>query len=204
MGAALLAGALPAGAAKVYCCQDDRGRRICGDVLPAQCEGKAYREMVPGGRSVEHAAPLSAAERARIAAEEQARKEEAERLAAERVRNQALLESYGDASDIDRRRDREVAEIERTIVISQEQLAELSKRRARFQQDLEFYKGQPLPAEMERQQEALDKEEKSLLDSIERRRKEQESIRSKYADERKRYDALRAERDGTAAAKPAR
>jgi hypothetical protein len=186
----------PASAAgSMYCCQDEQGRRVCAGHLPLACHGRAYREIMPGGRIVEHAAPLTAAQRAEKEAKERIRKEEETRLAAEKARNLALLESYGDASDIDRRRDREVAEIERTIAVSTEQLADLAKRRLRLDRELEFYQGQDLPPDLREQKQALDREQTLLDESIQRRREEQEGIRSKYAEERARYDALRAEQD---------
>lgn len=176
----------------MFCCHDEQGRRVCAGHLPLACHGRAYREILSGGRVIEHAAPLSAAQRAKKEAQEKARQEEQARLLAEKARNQALLESYGDASDIDRRRDREVAEIERTIVISTEQLSDVSKRRERLNRELEFYQGQTLPTDLQEQKHALTREETLLRESIERRRQEQNGIREKYAQERTRYDALRA------------
>ena len=33
----------------IYCCEDANGRSVCGDVLPVQCYGRAYREISPQG-----------------------------------------------------------------------------------------------------------------------------------------------------------
>ena len=90
--------AQPAGAASIYCC-DVGGQPVCGDILPAACYGRAYREMSPSGivrRSVP--APLTADEIAqRAAAEHKRRAEEAERMRQLRL-DQALLETYRDMS----------------------------------------------------------------------------------------------------------
>ena len=49
-------------AAAIYCC-DVGGQPVCGDILPAACYGRAYREVSPSGivRRVVPA-PLSAEE----------------------------------------------------------------------------------------------------------------------------------------------
>ena len=48
-------------ASEFYCCQDPaNGRRVCGDTLPEQCRGRAYRILDSGGNIVkEVGAPLS-------------------------------------------------------------------------------------------------------------------------------------------------
>ncbi|MBK7025170.1 MAG: hypothetical protein IPH41_17360 [Sulfuritalea sp.] len=33
------------------CCHDEAGRQVCGDVLPAACYGRAYRELGDTGRT---------------------------------------------------------------------------------------------------------------------------------------------------------
>ena len=69
------------GGASIYCC-DVGGQPVCGDILPAACYGRAYREMSPSGtvrRTV--AAPLTPDEIAqRAAAEHKRRAERGHRL----------------------------------------------------------------------------------------------------------------------------
>ena len=107
--------AQPAGAASIYCC-DVGGQPVCGDILPAACYGRAYREMSPSGivrRTVP--APLTADEIAqRAAAEHKRRAEEAERMRQLRL-DQALLETYRSVQDLDSRRDRELRDLDRSI-----------------------------------------------------------------------------------------
>ena len=55
-----------AGGRTTYCC-DVGGQPVCGDILPAACYGRAYREMSPSGlvrRTV--AAPLTPQEIANV------------------------------------------------------------------------------------------------------------------------------------------
>ncbi|MBI4754860.1 MAG: hypothetical protein HY778_05415 [Betaproteobacteria bacterium] len=80
---------------------------MCGDVLPAACYGRAYRELDERGLTLRrHAAPLSPVERAREAEVQQRRAVE-EQLRRERLRrDEALLASYGTVADLDAQRDR--------------------------------------------------------------------------------------------------
>ncbi|MDV7395017.1 hypothetical protein RZS08_26770, partial [Arthrospira platensis SPKY1] len=83
--------AAQAGGRTIYCC-DVGGQPVCGDILPAACYGRAYREMSPSGvvRRVV-AAPLTPEEIARRSeAERQHRAAEADRLRQLRL-DQALL-----------------------------------------------------------------------------------------------------------------
>ena len=52
-------------AARIFCCDDQSGKQVCGDILPSACYGRAYRELGQSGRTsrvVE--APLTAEQRA--------------------------------------------------------------------------------------------------------------------------------------------
>ena len=109
----LLCLALPAAAAKTYCCADEKGSQACGDQLPPQCYGRAYREVSESGitlRQVE--APLTAEQRALREAQARHKMEE-ERIALEEKRkNQALLDTYASEADIDVMRDRTLTDLE--------------------------------------------------------------------------------------------
>ena len=112
----------------IYCC-DVGGQPVCGDILPAACYGRAYREMSPSGvvrRIV--AAPLTREEiAARAAAERQRRVDEAERQRQLRL-DQALFETYRNLEDLDFRRDRELRELDQSIRQLRERESELIAR----------------------------------------------------------------------------
>ena len=59
---ALVAGApLAQAAGKLYCCNDASGKQVCGDLMPQECYGRAYREVGDSGRTVRNVeAPLTA------------------------------------------------------------------------------------------------------------------------------------------------
>ena len=178
-------------AATIYCCDDANGRPVCGDVLPAACYGRAYREMGPQGtikRQV--AAPLSAEEIARRKAEEQRKKDDEVRQLKQRRLDQALLDTYSGVEDIDRRRDREIAEIERSIEDARKREAELRGRRQRFEKDAEFYKGRELPRELAANLRTVDGELATQAKLIADKVREFEAARLRFSTDRARFMEL--------------
>ncbi|MBU1236431.1 MAG: hypothetical protein KJ634_10515 [Gammaproteobacteria bacterium] len=109
--------------ARIYCCNDDHGRRVCGDILPAECQKRAYDELNSQGvLKQKHTAPLTAEQRAQRDAE-LARKKLAEHEAAEQaLRDHALLASYTSVADIDAKRERTLVGAHAEIKNAEERL----------------------------------------------------------------------------------
>lgn len=190
---------VPAVAAKkTYCCNDREGRRVCADYLPKQCEGLAYRMIDEKGIAREVEAPLTEEQLARKEAEE-ARKAEEARIAAEkRRRDQALLNTYSTEADIDRARDRNIAELERAIKLTVEKQEQANKRKAELQKELEFYAKKPVPANLKAQIKDNDKAIAELAASVAEKRKGIDEVRAKFDDEKKRYRTLTQKSDDKA------
>jgi hypothetical protein len=194
-----------ASAATIYCCDDANGRPVCGDVLPAACYGRAYREKGPQGTiRREVAAPLGAEEIARRKADEQRRKDEEATQLKQRRLDQALLETYGSVDDIDRRRDRELGEIERSLEEARTREVELQARRKRLEQDVEFYKGRQVPRELATSLRAIDSELATFGALFETKAKEIEAARARFAADRARYSELTRAGAGAAMGAPRR
>ena len=93
----LLSLAASAGAAgEFYCCQDpNSGRRVCGDTLPEQCRGRAYKVIDSSGNVVkEIGQPLTPEQKAEVALETQRKKQLEEANREQRRKDQALLDTY--------------------------------------------------------------------------------------------------------------
>ena len=190
----LLASALFAGAAQarsIYCCKDDRGIDACSDILPQACYGRAYREINEHGMTVRRFdAPLTAEQRAqKEAAKKKAQEEERKRMEQER-RNRALLATYASEKDIDYMRDGAVAELEKTILLSQERRNEAACKLKKLNEDAEFYKKKGLPPEMRAALRDNENEMKAQETIIEAKKREMAEIKAKYEDDRNRFREL--------------
>ena len=181
----------------IYCCDDDRGRPVCGDVLPSVCFGRAYREISPQGTVRRHvAAPLTAEEIARRKAEEERRQEEEARLAIQRRLDLALLETYQSLDDIDVLEARALAEVDRDMVLIEERERELEVQRQRLMEEAEFYVGRDLPREVATGLRLIDTE-MAAYDSVRASKEaEKQSIRERFAADRRRYAELIAAGEG--------
>lgn len=178
----------------IFCCEDDNGRPVCGDVLPSQCYGRAYREMTPQGvvrRQV--SAPLTKAELAEREAEARARAVAEARERIQRRQDEALFETYPTLDAIDEREARALAEVDRSVeaVLLREQ--ELLEQRKRFDEETEFYRGRDLPRDLKSALQVIDSELASHKEFIKQKDAERAAIRDRFNADRLRYIELLAE-----------
>lgn len=193
LAALLLCGFAPAGPAmaaggNIYCCEDANGRSVCGDVLPVQCYGRAYREISPQGivRRVV-AAPMTAAEVARQREEERRQRLEDERIRIERLRDKALLETYGGLDDIDVQQRRAELEVERDLDAARQRETELRQARVLLDREAEFYARRPMPPKLAKDLRENQLEQLAQKSVIESKQRQLEAIRARYEEDRQRY-----------------
>jgi len=132
-----------------FCCTDASGHRVCGDLLPPQCNGLAYKVYSHQGMLTrEVGPPLTPAEKAAQA--EAARQEKLKEAQAreQRRKDQALLETYSSLEDLDRMQARAEADVKAAIANAEERIAEARKRRKKFENEAEFYPNRALPPEV--------------------------------------------------------
>lgn len=196
---ALVAGApLAQAAGKLYCCNDASGKQVCGDLMPQECYGRAYREVGDSGRTVRNVeAPLTAEQRAERAAEDERRKVEEAAQQEQRRKDLALLNTYGSVGDIDAMRERALGDVEKSIAAVETRIDELKAQRVKFQNEAEFYKKKQLPPEVQKGLSDADSEIRAQQSIIESKKKEMEAIRAKYDEDKRRY--LDLSRRGVAA-----
>lgn len=172
----------------IFCCHDQSGRQVCGDILPSACYARAYRELGDSGRTARAvAAPLTAEQRAQRAADEQRRKEQERALNEQKRKDQALLNTYGSPKDIEVMRSRAERDLAAAIRASEEKIGEILKQRKRFEDEAEFYRNRPLPAEVVKGLRDADNEIRSQESVIESKKKDQEAIRLKYDEDLRRF-----------------
>lgn len=195
-GLVLLPFAAPASAQSLYCCLDDRKRKICADRLPPACVGKPHTIRGPGGATQHVEGFVTPAERKAREAEEQRRKEQEEALAEQRRKDAALLATYGNERDIELARERAQKDVDNAIEQANHRIESAKKRMVRFEREAEFYKGKTPPPEISRGIRDAEYEIKTQNELIERKRQERAAIDARFADERQRYQALSARRRG--------
>ena len=185
-------------AGNLFCCVDTNGKQVCGDLLPQACYGKAYREIGESGRTLRFVeAPLTAEQRAQRAIEEEKRKAEEEKRKAEeekrkeqRRKDQALLNTYGSAKDIEAMRLRAQEDVQKSIKAAEAGIVEIRARRKKFENEAEFYRKKSLPAEVQKGLRTTESEIQSQESVIAAKKKELDIIRLKYDEDLRRYNEL--------------
>lgn len=176
---------------RIYCCHDDSGKQVCGDILPSVCYGRAYRELGDSGRTSRLVdAPLTVEQRAQRAAEEQRRKEQERVLNEQRRMDQALLNTYASEKDIEIMRSRAERDLTAAIKAADERIAEIRKQRKKFEDEAEFYRNRPLPADVAKGLRDANYEIGAQESVIESKKRDQETMRAKYDEDLRRFREL--------------
>ena len=175
-------------AGQFFCCPDQNGKQVCGDILPQACYGRAYREVGSNGQTIRTVeAPLTAEQRAHRAAEEEKHRIEDEKRREQQRKDQALLNTYGSERDIDAMRMRAETDVFQSIRNAETKISEIRQLRKKFENEAEFYKKKQLPADVQRGLREADAEIKSIQSEIASKAKELELVRLKYDEDLRRY-----------------
>lgn len=180
------------GAGEFYCCQDpSSGRRVCGDTLPEQCRGRAYRMLDSGGNIIKEVGPpLTAEQKAEQAAENRRKKKQEEADRELRRRDQALLDTYTTPEDIDLAQKKAEADVNFAILAAIARIDAAQSKRKKFADEAEFYKKKAMPPDLERELKAIDHEIRLQQELLDLKKKDFETIKAKYDADRKRYFEL--------------
>ena len=177
--------------ARIFCCDDKDGRKVCGDFLPKECQGRAYVERDNKGFISKHVdAPLTAEQQARRDIETAKQEEGKKKAVEDRRRTLALLSTYSSPKDVDTARDRALAELEKNMKESQVRLEDALKKKKKLDGEKEFYKGKALPPAIKSQLTENEAEIKGQEALIAGKKKEMDEVRAKFAEEKKRYIEL--------------
>jgi hypothetical protein len=196
-GLLLASGAMAAGTSIITCCEDANGRRICADVLPPACYGREYREISPQGTVTRVVpAPMTAEERARAEQENKAREAAEDKAREERRRDAALLQTYSSLEDLETQRQRAVADIEQDLEEARRREAEVLKRRAKLEQEAEFYLKKPRPPELANALRDNDSELAAQRSVIDSKQRDLDAVKARYDNDRRRYTEIQAQRAG--------
>jgi len=175
-------------ASEFYCCQDSSGRRVCSDTLPEQCRGRPYRVLDSGGNIMrEVGPPLNAEERAQLAAENIRKKQQDEAAREQQRKDQALLDTYATLQDIDLSQRKAENDLNLAIAATQAKINVATTKRRKLLDEAEFYRKKSLPPELDRDLRAIEHEIKLEQDLLDLKKRDFETIRTKYDGDRQRY-----------------
>lgn len=194
LGSALVAGqALAAGQAPartVFSCQDDSGRTVFSDRMPAACAQRTVRELRSDGLVRREIAPPLSAEQQRLRqSEERERALAARERTRSAARDRALLDAYPDMDALRVTQQRHLADIDDEIAASQRRVAELRATHAEVRGQATAPDGRVLPASNRRLADlsaTIQAEEKHGA----QRRAERERVQRRFDEDAERLQAL--------------
>ncbi len=183
------------GGGKIVCWKDKSGKVVgCGDTVPPEYRDSAATERDSRGiarknlESAEDAAKRQGREQETAKQKEEDRK----RLAEQKRQDSALLNTYTDEKEIDQRRDRDIQQVDLSILQIQAALKNATDR---------YNDAKKRNSKEDMARAGADKER--IEQNIAAKEKEKEGIRQKYAAQKKRYAELRGGGQSTAAPAPA-
>ena len=204
---AFAAGALIAVAgasAALYRWVDERGVVQYSD-KPPDSKGKSGVEMSKRGVVLKKLdSPLPPEQQKAKEGDDARRKAEEQQALAQRRADNALLQSFSSAQEIDLKRDRELQMLESTLGTLRNQERSLNERMDEDRKRLETYtkRGQPVPGSVTEDINRSEAELKRMRAGIEKRESEMTATRDRYEALRKRYLELRQQETSAVTATP--
>ncbi len=187
-----LGSSLPALAGNFFCCPDPQsGRRVCGDSLPDQCRGRAYRILDSNGNLVKEVPAALTPEQKAAKAEEERRRQQQEEIDREQKRKDtALLATYAAPQDIDMAQQKAEGDAKLIMQGLQARIDDGNKKRKKTLEETEFYRGKPQPPELSLRLKSLDSELASLQQELAQKQRDFSGIKLRYDSERQRFREL--------------
>jgi chromosome segregation ATPase len=188
-----------AGAA--YKCVDENGVTQIGDTPPAACANVMMQEISSSGQVLRKIEPTPTPEQLKARLEEQSRKKEADKIAADQKRkDMALLSSFSAEREFDMTRDRNIEPLVGRIKNARERIDAIDKRIQELQDEMEFYKagkskaskGREAPMILVHQLERSQHEKEALEKSIVDQQRDIEVLKAKFDNDKKRWVALKS------------
>ena len=189
-----------AGAA--YKCTDEKGVTHIGDTPPSGCATVMMYEISRTGAVIRNIDPTPTPEQLKARLEDDARKKEAEKLAADQKRKDlALLSSYSSEREVDVARDRNIEPLNGRIYNSKDRLKVIDKRLKELDDEMEFYKAgksktakaREAPMSVTHELQRLRAEKDALDKSIAGSEREIETLKVKFDADKKRWLDLKAD-----------
>jgi hypothetical protein len=185
----------------VYKCKDEKGVTHYGDTMPPQCAKNPVVEMSSQGSVTrKFEAPLTPEQLKAIQDEKIRNKEKTDRMAVQKLRDDALTSTYGAEREFDIARDKEIANLESRRAILSARTGEVDKALAKLNNDMEFYqagksktsKVKEAPPQLVQDHKRAMHDADGLRVEIEKIDKAKEEIRVRYDTEKARWKKIKA------------
>ncbi len=176
--------------AKIYKWVDDKGVTHFGDSIPPQYADRPRSELNDDGQVVKKISGPLTPEQLKAKQDEEAKQKQAQQAAAEQKRHdQALLNGYSNAQEIDLARDRNLQQVDLAIGSIQTRmksvqmrLDDYNKQAGRFTQA-----HKPVPADLQTDLKDTQTEMQNLQVMLKQKTKDKEDIRARYTKDKQRY-----------------
>ncbi len=125
----------------VYKCVDEKGITHYGDTMPPQCATKAITEMSKQGSVVKKIeAPLTPEQLRAQYEESERRKVHEKKLTEQRLKDHALISTFGSEREFDMARDKDLATVDARKKTLASRNEDVDKQLGKLQNEMEFYK----------------------------------------------------------------
>lgn len=184
----------------LFKCTDEKGVTHYGDTMPPQCDKKPIVEMSQQGSVVRKiAAPLTPAEIKEIEDNKIRNKAKNDSMAAQKLRDNALLATYGAEREFDVARDKDIAGLDVRRATLAARTGDVDKILAKLNNDLEFYqagkskttKAKEAPPQLVQDQKRAANDALGIRAEIANIDKAKEDIRRRYDSEKARWKRLK-------------
>ena len=184
----------------VFKCTDDKGVTVYGDTMPPQCAKKPVVEMSKGGNIVrKYDAPQTPEQLKAIEEDRIRNKEKNDRIALQKLRDNALLATYGTEREFDVARDKDIAGFESRRKSLAARTVEVDKLLVKLNNDMEFYqagksktsKVKEAPPQLAQDHRRANNEAASLVAEVEKIDKNKAEVTARYESEKARWKRLK-------------
>jgi uncharacterized protein YlxW (UPF0749 family) len=170
---------------------------VCGDVLPAACADRGYRELNSQGATVRQVeAPMTEAQRAKRDAEAKKAHDEDMARQEQRRRDTTLLNTYTSEREIDAARDRRIADIEELLTRLREQQHTLSERQKKLEKDAAVFtaKGKRVPSGVKDRLDTNGEDLRQIGENIAQKERDLADTRKRFEEDRARFREIAGNR----------
>lgn len=184
----------------LFKCVDEKGVTHYGDTMPPQCAKKPLVEMSTQGSVVRRIdAPLTPEQIKAIDDDRVRNKAKTDLMAVQKLRDNALVSTYGAEREFDVARDKDIANLDSRQKVLTARIADVDLHLAKLNNDMEFYqagksktsKTKEAPPQLIQDQKRAAHDAATIRAEIEKLDKGKEEIRTRYDSEKARWKRLK-------------